>query len=240
MEIKRQIIESATPPSNRNTWWYNPSEGKIMRYTSGSWKDITDKPEKPFKAPITASTPTGIDIYVYDYHESYFLNLENDNTTFNEDLQCNVLNISDTTVLDDSISTNISEILMAKLGYEPEEWHYGIVIVFPESIVEVDSFYSDAIMYTPMAYVFGDKLSQINNVSTLFAEDYSRRMYFQSPTPPIIEDIDEYFGSCQIFVPENALNAYTNATNWGIIMENSAPGTIDDTLTVQEIINELG
>lgn len=236
MEIKRQIIESATPPSNRNTWWYNPSKGKIMRYTSGSWKDITDK---PFKAPITTSTPTGIDIYVYDYYESYFLNLENDTTTFNEDLQCNVLNISDTTVLDDSISSDISNILMEKLGYDTEEWHYIIVIVFPESIVEVDNFDGNTFFYDSMAYVFGDKLGQINSASMLFSESWTAHMYFQSSTPPIIADIDEYFGACHIFVPENALKAYTDATNWGIIMGGSAVDTIDDTLTVQEIINGL-
>ena len=240
MEIKRQIIESATPPSNKNVWWYDPSEGKIMRYTSGSWKGITDAPEKPFKAPITASTPTGIDIYIYDYDVEDFKSLEGESVTFNSDLQCNVLNIFDTTILDESISDQILTMLIDNYG-DPAEWYYSIVLVFPESITEVRDFNISNLYYSAIACVFGAKLSKIHSAHDLFLEGWYGSMYFQSLTPPIMGYVDEYYGSCYIFVPEKALEAYTAATNWGIIIEdNSLVKTTDETLTVQEIINKLG
>ena len=37
MEIKRQIIESDRPPTNKNVWWYDSNTGSLMRYNSGKY-----------------------------------------------------------------------------------------------------------------------------------------------------------------------------------------------------------
>lgn len=43
MEIKRQIIESDMPPTNKNVWWYDSNTDSLMRYDSGKYEPIIIK-----------------------------------------------------------------------------------------------------------------------------------------------------------------------------------------------------
>lgn len=40
MEIKRQIVESKTPPSNKEVWWFDTNTEALKRYSSGKWEII--------------------------------------------------------------------------------------------------------------------------------------------------------------------------------------------------------
>lgn len=48
---KINIIESATPPTNRNDWWYNTNDNNLYRYTTG-WEAINKNEDGEEQQPL--------------------------------------------------------------------------------------------------------------------------------------------------------------------------------------------
>lgn len=42
MEIKRPIVESKNPPSNKEVWWFDTNNEQLKRYRSGNWTAVSN------------------------------------------------------------------------------------------------------------------------------------------------------------------------------------------------------
>lgn len=53
MEIKRQIIESKTPPGNKEVWWFDTSTESLKRYSRGKWELVPFSDDANNEVPLS-------------------------------------------------------------------------------------------------------------------------------------------------------------------------------------------
>lgn len=53
MEIKRQIIESKTPPGNKEVWWFDTNTESLKRYSRGAWELVPFSDDANNEVPLS-------------------------------------------------------------------------------------------------------------------------------------------------------------------------------------------
>lgn len=163
MEIKRQIVESKFPPSNKEVWWFDVNSQEIKRYTEGKWTAVVTSsggntpdpgPEPDYSLKLSTGDPSALWIWVnvnIVEDEDFFLDFA-EQLSYATDYQCEKLQNNgnyygievrtDSDMTEDdviSVMEGIRNLFDSYAGESQLHEPWDITVVLPPSISTLNS-----------------------------------------------------------------------------------------------------
>lgn len=227
MEIKRQIIESNTPPSNKEVWWFDVNTNTLKRYTRNKWS-IFDA--IPFDIPMPGDhtivyicSDMMMDIMPEEIIDSLNPDLfggiascditsemliSDDGDNYSEYYICRVT-FNDPVTLTDSTPPTVSELLA----------NYVITIKYPDNIASIPSYGITIEGYAQPTIVLGENVKSIS-MCAIYSADSIGSLVCLAQNPPVLDSSSILMTESgpvsggTVYVPDEAVSLYERATNW--------------------------
>lgn len=227
MEIKRQIIESNTPPSNKEVWWFDVNTNTLKRYTRNKWS-IFDT--IPFDIPMPDAHTI---VYICSW-EMMDVTTEEIIDSFNPDLFGGIATCDLTSELIPSEDgENETEYYICRVTFnDPVTFtetapptvsellaNYVIIIKYPANIASIPSYGITIEGYAVPTIVLGENVKSISMCAIYSAESIGALVCL-AQNPPVLDSSSIIMSNSgpvrggTVYVPNEVVSLYERATNW--------------------------
>lgn len=241
MEIKRQIIESKFPPSNKAVWWFDLNTKQLKRWVGDKWSLYS---LIPMDIPMPGDKSL---LLIYDafddFSESTIKNFYDSKayfgkvTDFKTEYVDVAINESDyTTYIFVSVSFENPVVFTGNEDF-PGNAGSLLYIKIPNSIRHLPSFGISLTDYSTPALIIGPNIKSISS-GAIYTKDTIACLVCLAEEPPVIEGSDILVNgggpyTVSVFVPDEFVNIYKKDTNWSYFTIE-ALSEYDDLLTIKK------